>query len=177
MRRTFAKLALALGLVACGAAPVRGTTSVASAPSDVLRAHKALMVIGEADKDDWRGEAKELASRIAKDLEGQPFFSAVIDGSASDASSRTADVDVVVRVVELAKVSPVERKNLGTSAGEVRMVARIDARDHVTKSALGSATFEARGYEGPHGGTTEDVEAEIEARAVRFLTFAPEPSP
>lgn len=169
MKQTVLFAALVHLVTACGAPPITGMTRVETPPSPVVRAHKALLIVPEADKPDWNVEARALAGRAARELEGAGLFSAVIEAG-PDSEAQKAEIELVIHVTHELKVTASERENLGKGAGQVEMQVKVAIRDRIGKTDLGRATFDASGYVGKHGGTTEDAEDEIEGRIVTFVT-------
>jgi hypothetical protein len=168
-------LGFAFALGGCAGAPITGTTSVKSPTSEVVRAHRAIAVRAEPAKPDWQTEGKEITAKLAHALEGLGVFTAVIDGGVQAKANDQPDIELVVAITDVTRVTASEREKLGESAGEARLVVDVRLRDMSDRSDAGGASFRASGYVGPRGGTTEDTEDEVVRRIARYVSGAPGP--
>jgi hypothetical protein len=161
--------ALSMG---CGGAPIVGTTSVKTPTSEIVRAHRAILVRAEPAKPDWQAEGAELTKKLTSALEGLRLFTAVIDGSAQSSDGHP-DVELVISITDVMRVTASERDKLGESAGQAKLSVSVALRDKADNSDAGAAAFEAKGYVGPLGGTTEDAENEVVRRIARYVSGVP----
>jgi hypothetical protein len=169
--RAIACVTLVFALWGCGGAPIAGATHVKAPVSEVVRAHRAVLLRADAAKPDWQTEGKEVTAKLAIALERLAIFSAVVDGSAVKGEPH-ADLELVVRVTSVVRVTASEREKLGGSAGEAKLVVDVHLRDLADRSDAGDASFDAAGYVGPKGGTTEDAEDEVVRRIAQYVSGA-----
>lgn len=163
--------AVFLLLAGCGGAPITGATHVKAPVSEVVRAHRAILLRAEPGRPDWQAEGKELTGKLARALEGLGIFTAVVDGSAVKGEPHT-DLELVVAITSVVRVTASEREKLGGSAGEAKLIVDVHLRDLADRSDAGDASFDAAGYAGPKGGTTEDAEDEVVRRIAQYVSGA-----
>jgi hypothetical protein len=168
--RRIAALAFFLAAASCGGGGVSGNLQVSEPLAPIVRANRALLVRAAAAKPDWQPHADELANRLARELEGLKFFTTVVRET-----SVPTEVELIVTVTDLLRVTAGERSHQGDAAGQARIVVRIDLKDRANGSSLGSATVDASAFDGPKGGVTEDVEDHVYKRIVSWVSGSPQP--
>ncbi|HEY4118106.1 MAG TPA: hypothetical protein VGM56_09630 [Byssovorax sp.] len=160
IRSAFAALAAgAIALAACGGGPVVGSTRVVTPLSEIVRAHKALLVTSAPTRDAFRADGRAIATRVAQRLEKLGYFSVVVDEAA--AAHTEVDLELTIEITELVRVTAREREGRGSDAGEVKAIATVRLVDRANHAELGRAVVRAAGYEGPRGGVTEDADDAI----------------
>ncbi|HVY48768.1 MAG TPA: DUF4410 domain-containing protein [Minicystis sp.] len=171
MKGLFAMVLVVAASAGCGGGPVVGTTRVEAPLSDVVRAHKALVVVGASPRGEWAPDAKAIAAFVVPRLQALGYFAAVVDEAG--AARTEVDLELRVTITKLSRVTAADRKAKGDGAGPAEVVTTTRLLDRTNGAEIGRARIAASGYEGPRGGTTEDADYEVARRVVALVSGRP----